>query len=116
MSITIKLTPEVEQMAKTQAEARGISVEEFLPDVLTQALQQQEWNDALPEESLGRLTMLAAEPRLSRIWDTPEEDAAWKYLEDEDASAATVVGSYATMNRLWNTPEEDAAWKYLEDL
>ncbi len=35
-----------------------------------------------PDENLARLTMLAAEPVLSRIWDTPEEDAAWKYLED----------------------------------
>ena len=68
-----------------------------------------------PGENLARLTMLAAEPMLSRIWDTPEEDAAWQYLE-EDASAATVAGSLTTLNRLWNTPEEDAAWKHLEDL
>jgi len=26
--------------------------------------------------------MLAAEPVLSRLWDTPEEDEAWKHLED----------------------------------
>ncbi len=35
-----------------------------------------------PGENLARLTMLAAEPMLNRIWDTPEEDAAWKYLEE----------------------------------
>jgi len=36
--------------------------------------------DEEPGESLGRLTMLAAKPVLSRIWDTPEEDEAWKHL------------------------------------
>ena len=62
--------------------------------------------------------MLAAKPVLSRIWDTPEEDAAWKYLEDEedDASATTISGSEATMLRIWDTPDEDEAWKHLEDL
>ena len=35
-----------------------------------------------PGENLARLTMLAAEPVLSRLWDTPEENEAWKYLED----------------------------------
>lgn len=71
-----------------------------------------------PGENLARLTMLAAEPVLSRIWGTPEEDAAWKHLEDEedDASTATISGSEATMHRLWDTPEEDAAWKHLEEL
>lgn len=84
MSITMELAPEVEQLAKIKAEARGISLEEYLPDLVAHALQQQEWEEAMPEESLGRLTMLAAEPRLSRIWDTPEEDAAWQYLEDKE--------------------------------
>ena len=35
-----------------------------------------------PGENLAHLTMLAAEPVLSRVWDTPEEDEAWKHLED----------------------------------
>lgn len=39
------------------------------------------WEEELGE-SLATITMLAAEPVLSRIWDTPEEDAAWKHLED----------------------------------
>ena len=84
MSITMELAPEIEQLAKAKAEARGISLEEYLPNVLAYAIQQEEWDEAMPEESLGRLTMLAAEPRLSRVWDTPEEDVAWKYLEDEE--------------------------------
>lgn len=50
-------------------------------------------------------------------WEEPEEDAAWKYLENDkdDAATATVQGSEATMRRLWNTPEEDAAWAHLQD-
>ena len=84
MSITMELAPEIEQIAKAKAEARGVSLEEYLPNFLAYAFQQEEWEEAVPEESLGRLTMLAAEPRLSRIWNTPEEDAAWKYLEDEE--------------------------------
>lgn len=42
MSVTFELTPEIEQLAK----ARGISLEEYLPDVLAHALQQQEWDSA----------------------------------------------------------------------
>lgn len=82
MSITMELPSEIEQMAKAKAEARGVSLEEYLPNVLAYAIQRDDWVLADSEESLGRLTMLAAEPVLRRIWDTPEEDAAWKYLED----------------------------------
>ena len=84
MSITMELAPEVEQIARANAEKRGLSLEEYLPDIVAHALQQEEWTEATSEESLGRLTMLAAESRLGRIWDTPEEDAAWKYLEDRE--------------------------------
>ena len=84
MSVTFELAPEVEQLAKAKAEARGISLEEYLLNVLAYAIQQEDWAEAASEESLGRLTMLAAEPVLSRIWNTPEEDAAWKYLEDRE--------------------------------
>ena len=82
MSIILELAPEVEQIAKAKAEARGVSLEEYLPTFLAYAFQQEDWAETTSEESLGRLTMLAAEPVLSRIWNRPEEDAAWKYLED----------------------------------
>ena len=84
MSITFELAPEVEQIAKAKAEARGISLEEYLPSLIAHAVQQEDWEENTSEESLGRLTMLAAEPVLSRIWNRPEEDAAWKYLEDRE--------------------------------
>ena len=84
MSITLELAPEVEHLAKTKAEARGISLEDYLPALIAHAVQQEDWAETTSEESLGRLTMLAAEPLLSRIWNRPEEDAAWKYLEDKE--------------------------------
>lgn len=71
-------------MVKAKAEARGISIEDYLPWLIARAVQQDDWAQTYSEESLGRLTMLAAEPVLRRIWDTPEEDAAWKYLEDRE--------------------------------
>jgi hypothetical protein len=78
----MELAPEIEQLAKAKAEARGVSLEEYLPSLIAHAVQQDDWVQMDSEESLSRLTMLAAEPVLRRIWDTPEEDAAWKYLED----------------------------------
>lgn len=79
MTVMLELAPEVEQIVKARATARGISLEDYLPSLIAQAAQEEEWQ----AESLGRLTMLAAEPVLSRIWNTPEEDAAWKYLEED---------------------------------
>ena len=116
MTVTIELASEIEQIAKAKAEARGISLEDYLPLLIAYAVQQDDWAQTKSEESLGRLTMLAAEPILRRIWDTPKEDAAWKYLENtkEDASEATIQGSEDVMRRLWDTPEEDAAWKHLQ--
>jgi hypothetical protein len=39
MSITIELAPEIEQLAK----AKGISVEEYLSDLVARVLQQETW-------------------------------------------------------------------------
>lgn len=121
MTIAIELGPEMEEALRGRAEAKGMPLEEYLPLLVARAVQQEAWEEMAPEESLGRLTMLAAQPFLSRIWGTPEEDAAWKYLEDEkgledeedDASEATIAGSASAMRRLWDTPEEDEAWKHL---
>ena len=84
MSITMELAPEIERLAKAKAEAKGISLEEYLPSLVAYAVQQEDWAETTSEESIGRLTMLAAEPVLGRIWNRPEEDAAWKYLEDRE--------------------------------
>lgn len=34
------------------------------------------------QENLSQLTVIGSAPVMCRIWDTPEEDAAWKHLED----------------------------------
>lgn len=76
MTVTLRLAPEVEQLAKDRAEANGLSLEDYLPSLLARAVQEDAWQ----EENAARLTMLAAEPVLRRLWDTPEEDDAWKDL------------------------------------
>ncbi len=43
MSITIELAPEIEQIARAKAEAKGISVEEYLSDLVARVLQQEVW-------------------------------------------------------------------------
>ena len=80
MSITMELAPEVEQLAKAKAEAHGVSLEQFLPSIIAQALQQEVWD----EEDASTATILGSLSTMHRIWDTPEEDAAWAYLEDEE--------------------------------
>lgn len=41
MSITIGLPPEIEQLAKAKAEAWGISLEEYLSNLVARVLQQE---------------------------------------------------------------------------
>ena len=84
MTVVMELAPEVEQLVKARAAARGLPLDVYLPSLVAEAAQQEEWEALSQEESLGRMTMLAAEPLLNRIWNTPEEDAAWKYLETEE--------------------------------
>ena len=82
MTVALELDPEVEQIMRARAAAEGVSLEDYLPLIIAEVLWQKQWEELPEEEALGRLTMLAAEPSLSRIWDTPEEDEAWKHLED----------------------------------
>lgn len=42
MTHTIELIPVVEELAAKQARERGQSVEDYLPDILAQAVRQQE--------------------------------------------------------------------------
>jgi len=80
MTVMLELTPEVEQIAKAKAKAQGVSLEEYLPNILAQAIQQEEWD----KEDASTATIIGSLSTMHRIWDTPEEDAAWKYLEDEE--------------------------------
>ena len=80
MTVSVELAPELEQTLRAKAAVRGLPPEDYLPLLVAQALRQHAWEEMAPEESLGRLTMLVAEPRLARIWDTQAEDEAWKHL------------------------------------
>ena len=61
MTVVIELAPEIEQMAKAKAEARGISLEDYLLSLIAYAVQQHDWAEA-----------------------ASEQDAAWKYLENRE--------------------------------
>lgn len=76
MTITMDLTPEVEQLAKAKAEAKGIPLEDYLPSLLAEAVQQEDW----AEDDASLATIMGSEATMRRLWDTPEEDEAWKHL------------------------------------
>ncbi len=76
MSITVELPPEVEQLAKAKADAKGVSLEEYLPGLVAQAIQQEVWG----EDDASPATIVGSAATMRRLWDTPEEDEAWKDL------------------------------------
>ena len=45
MTVTVELPTEVEQLARIQAEARGVAFEDYLPLLLAEAVQQEDWDD-----------------------------------------------------------------------
>jgi hypothetical protein len=77
MTVMLELAPEVEQMVKARAEAQGMSLEDYLPSLVAQAVQEEERRETTPALS-GPICICS----MRRLWDTPEEDAAWKHLED----------------------------------
>ena len=76
MPILLNLTPEVEEMAKAKADAKGIALEDYLPQIVAEAIQQQDWD----EENASAITLLGSNATMQRLWNTPEEDEAWKDL------------------------------------
>jgi len=73
----LELAPEVEQIIKARATAHGISLEDYLPSVIAQVAQQEEWE----EDDASLATIMGSEATMRRLWDTPEEDEAWKHLQ-----------------------------------
>lgn len=71
----MNLAPEVEDIVKARATARGVSMEDYLPSLIAEAVQQEDWKDETTP-------IPAWDSAMRRIWDTPEENAAWKHLED----------------------------------
>lgn len=54
MTITIELAPEIEELARAKAQARGLSLETYLTELIAQAVQQEAWKE-MPEDKAGRL-------------------------------------------------------------
>lgn len=86
MTRLIQLPQEVEEIAAAQAQKNGISIEEYLPELITSALTQQMPSIRRGSETRGT----ASEHRAARIWrfrqwaesnghDTP-------HLSDEEIS------------------------------
>jgi hypothetical protein len=42
MTVILELAPKIEQLAKAKAEARGVSLEEYLLDLLARTMRQEE--------------------------------------------------------------------------
>lgn len=76
MTVTFDIAPDVEQAAKSQAASRGVQLEDYLPSLVAQAVQETAWE----ETSAARRTMAGMEPVAYRLWATPEEDEAWRDL------------------------------------
>jgi hypothetical protein len=62
--------------AAANQQSAVVQTDRTLADLGRQVLRLVEQTE-LP---LGRATALASEPALARLWDTPEEDAAWQHL------------------------------------
>ena len=72
MTVILEIPPNVETALLSQAEARGVTVESYLLALATrQALASEDWAEGVT---------LATEPTIAELWDTPEEDAAWRHL------------------------------------
>ena len=76
MTFAMELDPATEKLTQAKAEAKGLPLENDLPALVAQAVQEDGWG----EPSAARLTMLGAEAVVRRLWDMPEEGEAWKDL------------------------------------
>ncbi len=79
MSVLLELAPEVEELAKAKAASHGVSLEDYLPSLVAQAIQQETWE----ENDASMATILGSEATMRRLWDTPEEDKAWKDFQGD---------------------------------
>ena len=79
MSLTIELEPELENRVRKLAEANGMDAETFVQNLVSRETPGGS-NTSRGKISTSRLTALASEKTLSKIWDTPEEDEAWQDL------------------------------------
>jgi len=74
--INLKLSDTVYSQAKKYSKSMGYgNVQEFIREIVREKLFEKE------NEAIGGLhTYLASEKSLAKLWNTKEEDEAWKHL------------------------------------
>jgi hypothetical protein len=74
--INLKLSDRVYSEAKKYSKAQGFdTIQEFIRETIREKLFERE-----SETISGFHTYLASEKSLAKLWDTKEEDEAWKHL------------------------------------
>ena len=71
---TVVLPPDLGEWGKEQPEGLSGLLEKLLAE------EHERRSPSHLSEDSARLTAMAASPALAKIWDTPEEDAAWAHL------------------------------------
>ena len=89
MTLMLDVPPGLEAALQSQAQARGLTVEQYLlalveratlappPDSETWTLQDALDYAGPPPDDLGRACAIASEGALARVWNSREDDAAW---------------------------------------
>ena len=91
MTLLLDVPPNLEMVLKSNAQARGVSVEQYVL-----ALMERE-------------TFVPAAPPGSENW-TLQDALDYAGPLPEDLGRACAVASQTVLKRLWNNPEDDAAW------
>ena len=91
MTLLLELPPKLEMALQSNAQARGVTVEQYVLALMERETSvpapppgSETWTlqDALdyagpPPDDLGRACAVASQTVLKRVWDNPEDDAAW---------------------------------------
>lgn len=73
-TITLNINDELADQLRTEAKGNQISVEELVTRRAERLVDKQNYSAA------SRRNIIANEATIARIWDSPEEDAAWGNL------------------------------------
>jgi hypothetical protein len=139
MTLTLSLTPEMEQYLVQKASEQGLSTEDYTVQLLTTAIPTsanntklanllQSWidqGDAEEQQETGDYLIQALDA--DRTADRPLYPAksAIVMIVDEEPQVIPHPGSITSETTLlseqslakdWNRPEEDAAWSYLQSV
>ncbi|MES2464500.1 MAG: hypothetical protein V4671_28395 [Armatimonadota bacterium] len=71
---TVALPPDLGEWAKVQPEGLSGLLEKLLAEEYSRR------GESRVSENMARLTAAVSDKTLAKIWDTPEEDAAWAHL------------------------------------